>query len=71
MLNKYNMQFVECSINGYVYEAETNTCLKYFKIATAITWANARLRCQQDGGDLISITTKEKWDFVVNYLNCK
>ena len=65
------MQFVECSVNGYDYDAETNTCLKYSTNATGITWENARVRCQQDGGDLISITTKEKLEFVVNYLNCK
>ena len=61
---------VECQAVGYDYDLETNTCLKYMYKTAGFTWKEARARCQQDGGDLISILTKDKWDFVTNYLRC-
>ena len=61
---------VECQAVGYDYDLETNTCLKLLESTIGVTWKEARIICQQDGGDLISILTKEKWEFVVNYIRC-
>jgi hypothetical protein len=66
----YCLLIVECQAVRYDYDFETNTCLKYMYKTAGITWKQARARCQQDGGDLISILTKDKWDFVTNYLRC-
>ncbi|CAC5368633.1 MRC [Mytilus coruscus] len=56
---------VDC-IAGYDYDRQTKSCIKEFP--DRWTWPDARVRCQQDGGDLISIPSLEKWRFVANYL---
>jgi hypothetical protein len=71
LFKKYCLQIVECKEVGYDYDSETNTCLKVLKSSSGVTWKEARVICQQDGADLISISTKVKWDFVTNYLRCK
>ena len=60
-----------CSLAGYDYDVATQTCLKLFYIPTPKTWTDARSYCQNDGGDLISITNTQKRDFVIRYVNCK
>jgi len=35
------------------------------------SWNDARQRCQEDGGDLVSMTTRAKWDFVSTLFNCE
>ena len=71
LFKKYCLQIVECKEVGYDYDSETNTCLKVLESSSGVTWKEARVICQQDGGDLISMSTKVKWDFVTNYLRCK
>ena len=61
---------VECQAVRYDYDLETNTCLKLLESTSGVTWMEARVICQEDGGELISIITKEKWEFVINYLRC-
>ncbi|CAG2218215.1 unnamed protein product [Mytilus edulis] len=56
---------VDC-ISGYDYDRTTKLCIKEYP--DRMTWLDARARCQQDGGDLISIPSLEKWRFVANYL---
>ncbi|CAG2230282.1 CSMD [Mytilus edulis] len=53
---------------GYRYDMTTKTCIKLVK-APKSKWEAAREICQrQPDGDLVSITTKEKWDFIIKYL---
>ena len=59
---------VKCQAVRYDYDLETNTCLKLLESTSGVTWREARVICQQNGGDLISILTKEKWEFVINYI---
>jgi hypothetical protein len=33
-----------------------------------LTWEDAQESCRHDGGNLISITSLEKWNFVTNYI---
>jgi hypothetical protein len=61
---------VECQAVIYDYDLETNTCLKLLESTSGVTWREARVICEEDGGDLISILTKEKWEFVINYIRC-
>ncbi|VDI24213.1 Hypothetical predicted protein [Mytilus galloprovincialis] len=35
------------------------------------TWKDARNHCQANGGDLISLTTPSKWEFVLQFTSCK
>ncbi|XP_052084750.1 uncharacterized protein LOC127721943 [Mytilus californianus] len=57
-----------CSAEGYKYDMNTTTCIKLVK-ADKSYWDNAKETCQQQpGGDLVSITTKEKWYYVIEYL---
>ncbi|CAG2219588.1 CD206 [Mytilus edulis] len=56
---------VDC-IAGYDFDRHTKLCINEFGDST--TWLDARARCKQDGGDLISIPSLEKWRFVFNYL---
>ena len=53
---------VECQAVRYDYDLETIGI-------SGVTWREARVICQEDGGDL-SILTKEKWEFVTNYIRC-
>lgn len=64
--------FSACLNDGYDYDFYTNTCIRLVNTTQSpVTWTAARQRCKNDGGDLISITTREKVEFVFNYLNCK
>ncbi|VDI71657.1 Hypothetical predicted protein, partial [Mytilus galloprovincialis] len=57
-----------CGAEGYQYDMTTKTCIKLVK-APKSKWEAAREICQrQADGDLVSITTKEKWDFIIKYL---
>lgn len=38
---------------------------------TGKTWMDARKHCIDNGGDLISLTTSAKWEFVSNFTSCK
>lgn len=60
-----------CTEFGYYYDSTTNTCLKIFHVANNKTWKDARNYCQQDGGDLISLPTRAKWNFTVKFTYCK
>ncbi|XP_052084748.1 uncharacterized protein LOC127721942 [Mytilus californianus] len=56
-----------CSAKGYEYNMTMKTCIKLK--ADKSNWDNARKTCQrQPDGDLVSITTKEKWDVIIKYL---
>ncbi|CAC5400450.1 MRC [Mytilus coruscus] len=67
----YNVNKYGCSNKGYYYDPNFNTCLKLFvDQISGKTWKEARTHCQENGGDLISITSKEKWDFVLNFTSC-
>ena len=46
---------VECQAVIYDYDLETNTCLKLLESTSGVTWREARVICEEDGGDLISI----------------
>ncbi|VDI24212.1 Hypothetical predicted protein [Mytilus galloprovincialis] len=35
------------------------------------TWKDARSHCQANGGDLISLTTLSKWEFVIQFTSCQ
>ncbi|CAG2215552.1 unnamed protein product [Mytilus edulis] len=53
-----------CNI-GYDYDRQAQTCIKV--VLDFMNWNAARERCKEDGADLISISSLEKWHFVVNY----
>ncbi|CAG2224396.1 unnamed protein product [Mytilus edulis] len=53
-----------CTI-GYDYDRQTQTCIKM--VLDYMNWNAARETCKEDGADLISISSLEKWHFVVNY----
>ncbi|CAC5389466.1 MRC [Mytilus coruscus] len=59
-----------CTNRGYYYDFHSNTCLKIFVDNDGKTWKNASNHCQKNGGDLISLTTPAKWDFVTNFTSC-
>ena len=64
------MSFAECTLDGYDYIPNIYWCVKlYYNVSK--TWVGANEICQNDGGNLVSITTLEKWNFLSNYLNCK
>ncbi|CAG2219919.1 CD206 [Mytilus edulis] len=69
-LNVYVIPKEGCTNIGYYFDSLTNTCLKFFS-TSGKTWHDARTHCQQNGGDLITITTAEKWNFVKSFLSCK
>ncbi|CAG2215553.1 unnamed protein product [Mytilus edulis] len=58
-------------IVGYDYDRQTQTCIKM--VLEYMNWYEARETCKEDGADLISISSLEKLNFVVNYCgdNCK
>lgn len=57
-----------CRTVGYTYDKSTTTCIKLVKYPKSY-WEDARETCRQEPrGDLVSITTKEKWDFIIKYL---
>ncbi|CAG2201253.1 CD206 [Mytilus edulis] len=60
-----------CTNKGYYYDMYSNTCLKMFADNTGKTWTNARKHCIYNGGDLISLTTSAKWEFVSNFTSCR
>jgi hypothetical protein len=66
----YNL-FVECKDRGYDYNQDVNVCLKFVVNSNGSTWVDARSSCQDDGGDLISMTSVEKYNFVVHYMQNK
>ncbi|CAG2223638.1 CD206 [Mytilus edulis] len=67
----YNVNKEGCTNKGYFYDPNSNTCLKMFADHNnKKTWKEARQHCQVNGGDLISITSKEKWDFILNFTSC-
>ncbi|XP_052084747.1 uncharacterized protein LOC127721941 [Mytilus californianus] len=54
----------ECASNEILFDGETTTCIKLVS-TRGTTWKNARKYCQeQEGGDLVSIISKAKWDFI-------
>lgn len=59
---------LEC-ILGYDFDAYTHTCIKVYDLS--ITWSDARTHCQDDGGDIITMPTLEKWQFVHRYIECE
>ncbi|XP_063443410.1 perlucin-like protein [Mytilus trossulus] len=69
-LNMYVIWKEGCTDIGYYFDTLTNTCLKLFS-TSGKTWHDARTHCQQNGGDLITITTAQKWNFVNSFLSCK
>ncbi|CAG2219918.1 CD206 [Mytilus edulis] len=69
-LNIYTIWKEGCTNIGYYFDFLTNSCVKLFSNG-GITWRDARNHCQQNGGDLISITTLQKWEFVESFLSCK
>lgn len=36
--------------------------------SSTLKWADAQQNCQQQDGNLIRITTKDKWDYIILYL---
>ena len=46
--------------SGYNISKVTNTCYKWH--AEKAKWLSARDQCIAEGGDLISLTTREKFD---------
>lgn len=62
--------FDDCNREGYDFEHTTRTCLKLCD-GPAVRWTEARAKCKQYGGDLISITTQLKWDFLNGYMKCE
>ncbi|XP_071140255.1 C-type mannose receptor 2-like [Mytilus edulis] len=56
----------ECGPDGLHLEEETASCIKHIS-TNGSTWKEARTICQQQGGDLVSIVTKAKWDSVIEY----
>ncbi|VDI47402.1 Hypothetical predicted protein [Mytilus galloprovincialis] len=55
----------DCASNGFQFDGETTTCIKLVS-TSGTTWKDARKYCQQqEGGDLVSITSKAKWDFIM------
>ncbi|VDI74367.1 Hypothetical predicted protein [Mytilus galloprovincialis] len=52
-------------INAYDYDKPTQTCIKM--VYDRKNWHDARGKCKEDGADLISISSLEKWRFVINY----
>ncbi|VDH97358.1 Hypothetical predicted protein [Mytilus galloprovincialis] len=59
-----------CTNKGYYYDFNSNTCLKMFVDSDGKTWKGARNHCQGNGGDLISLTTLAKWNFVTMFTSC-
>ncbi|CAC5416582.1 unnamed protein product [Mytilus coruscus] len=57
----------ECEHDGYLYYTKANACLKLGE-TRGITWMNARTVCLENGGDLTSIKTVEKMDFMLNFI---
>ncbi|CAC5378406.1 unnamed protein product [Mytilus coruscus] len=60
-----------CTNKGYYYDLYSNTCLNIFADKKGKTWSDARNHCQENGGDLISLTTPAKWEFVSNFTSCR
>ncbi|VDI36993.1 Hypothetical predicted protein [Mytilus galloprovincialis] len=55
----------ECTSSGFQFDEGTSTCIKLVS-TNGTTWEDARKYCQQyEGGDLVSIVSKEKWDFII------
>ena len=44
-------------------------CVKHYKIIA--NWVGAKATCQNDGGQLVSITTVAQWKAMSYYLGCK
>lgn len=61
--------FFSACVNNYSYDIDTKVCFKV--VLEKTTWKNARQHCQEDGGDLISIQSKEKWDLIIHNIKCK
>lgn len=61
----------ECGSNKFQFDGETTTCMELVT-TDGITWEDARKHCQQhEGGDLVSITSKSKWDFIMGNFKSK
>ncbi|CAC5416914.1 MRC [Mytilus coruscus] len=59
----------DCGTHGFQFDGETTTCIKLISTSGS-TWKEARTFCQQQqGGDLVSIVSKEKWDSVFGYFS--
>ncbi|VDH99145.1 Hypothetical predicted protein [Mytilus galloprovincialis] len=56
----------ECDTHGLQFDGETSTCIKLISTSGS-TWKEARTLCQQEGGDLVIIVSKKKWDSVFDY----
>ncbi|VDI07274.1 Hypothetical predicted protein [Mytilus galloprovincialis] len=57
----------ECKHDGYIYHTKANACLRLIE-STGITWMNARTVCLENGGDLASIKTVEKMDYMLDFI---
>lgn len=68
-IDNYSDLIVGCTQDQYDFDVKTNTCLKVSY--DGLTWEDAQESCRHDGGNLISITSLEKWNFVTNYISCK
>lgn len=61
----------ECGSNKFKFDGETTTCMQLVTTG-GTTWEDARKHCQQHlGGDLVSITSKAKWDFIMKNFRSK
>ena len=53
---------------GYDFDSQTHTCIKVNN--NLLSWHDARERCQADGGDLVTMETREK-KFVTRFIQCE
>ena len=66
------MTDIYLSVCRHDYDLDTNTCLRYYDYSLSpLKWVMARNKFLNDGGDLFSILTRTKLDYVFNYVNCK
>ena len=57
-----------CSL-GYDFDSQTNTCIRVNH--NLLSWHDAREGCQADGGYLVTMETREKWEFVTRFIECE
>ncbi|CAG2224002.1 CD206 [Mytilus edulis] len=64
------IRITECGHCGYIYSTKANSCLKLVS-TLGITWTGARTVCLNEGADLVSITTLEKMNVILNLINAE